>query len=125
LYEIPADVTHVFGGYWDVYRIAFLSGGRIRGIPYPFYPNRFRGWSRGLARGQGKLLVLGADVDTRSRDSQFATRPAERRRLRPAATPSLADWRAALAIVWKKDGRDPAELYYLDVIVPTLQPARR
>ena len=27
------DVTHVFGGYWDVYKMAFLSGGRVVGIP--------------------------------------------------------------------------------------------
>ena len=42
---IPPDVTHVFGGYWDVYRLAFLSGGRVGGIPFPMYPNRFPGWS--------------------------------------------------------------------------------
>ena len=52
------DVTHVFGGYWDVYRMAFLSGGASSGIPYPMYPNRSRGWSRGLGPDHGKLLVL-------------------------------------------------------------------
>ena len=51
-YTIPLDVTHVFGGYWDVYRLAFLSGKRVIGIPYPMYPNRFPGWSRGLGPGQ-------------------------------------------------------------------------
>ena len=58
-FVVPTDVTHVFGDYWDVYRMAFLSGKRVAGIPYPMYPNRFRGWSRGLGPGQGKLLVLG------------------------------------------------------------------
>ena len=50
---MPPDVTHVFGGYWDVYKMAFLSGGRLVGIPFPMYPNRFRagraGWGRAVA----------------------------------------------------------------------------
>ena len=57
-FVVPPDVSHVFGGYWDVYKMAFLSGGRVVGIPFPMYPNRFRGWSRGLGPGRGKLLVL-------------------------------------------------------------------
>ena len=30
-FTIPPDVTHVFGGYWDVYRLSFLSGKRVVG----------------------------------------------------------------------------------------------
>ena len=55
-YEVPSDVTHVFGDYWDVYRMTFLSGKKVAGVPYPIYPNRFPGWSRGLGARKGKLL---------------------------------------------------------------------
>ena len=61
-FVVPPDVTHVFGGYWDVYKMAFLSGGRLVGIPFPMYPNRFPGWSRGLGPGRGKLLILHPEV---------------------------------------------------------------
>ena len=46
------DVAWVDGGYWDVYRIAFLTGGRVRGAPFPVYPNRFPDWrpSAGVRR---------------------------------------------------------------------------
>ena len=57
-FTIGPDVTHVMGGYWDVYKLAFLSGGRLVGVPFPIYPNRFPGWSRGLGPGRGKLLDL-------------------------------------------------------------------
>ncbi len=32
--EHPEE-TAIFGGYWDVYRLSFLTGGRVRGVPYP------------------------------------------------------------------------------------------
>ena len=35
------EVDSILGGYWDAYRFAFLSGGRIRAVPLPEYPNRF------------------------------------------------------------------------------------
>jgi hypothetical protein len=40
------EVTRIYGGYWDVYRLAFLTGGRVRGVPFPIYPDRFPEWSR-------------------------------------------------------------------------------
>ncbi len=39
------DVGWLEGGYWDVYRLAFLTQGRVRGAPFPIYPNRFPEWS--------------------------------------------------------------------------------
>src|SRR5205823_2231001 len=57
-FAVPTDVTHVLGGYWDVYRMAFLSGKRVIGVPFPMYPNRFPDWSRGLGPDRGRLLVL-------------------------------------------------------------------
>ena len=59
----PPDATHVFGGYWEVYRMAFLSGRRVVGIPFPMYPNRFPGWSQGLGPDRGKLLILRPNDD--------------------------------------------------------------
>jgi len=124
-YTVPTDVTHVFGGYWDVYRMAFLSGGRISGIPYPIYPNRFRGWSRGLSPGQGKLLVLRPDVESRSGSPQLAGRPLVRRRPRSISAPKITDWLPPMLLVWKEDGRDPAEVERLQIVVPSPEPARR
>jgi hypothetical protein len=115
-YEIPSDVTHVFGGYWDVYRLAFLSGGKIVGIPFPTYPNRIQGWSRGLGRGNGKLLILRpGDGETN------ASRPASETRgdrIRMVRSAKRVDWRPAFRTVWELDGRDPKELDRLDVTVP-------
>jgi hypothetical protein len=34
-------VTHLFAGYWDAYRLAFLTGGRVEGVPFPVFPDRF------------------------------------------------------------------------------------
>jgi len=113
-YVVPSDVSHVFGGYWDVYRMAFLSGGRVVGIPLPMYPNRFRGWSRGLGPGQGKLLVLLPETGARRPGSTFTweqgtgiVRSAQR-----------TNWSRALLTAWIADGRDPAELKHLQVVVP-------
>ncbi len=116
-YEIPSDVTHVFGGYWDVYRMAFLSGKRLSGIPYPIYPNRFANWSRGLGSGQGRLLVLGVRIES-------GTRPWRSRQSRgwieelydPA---SRVNWRAPFGVVWRNDGRDAAELDRIRVVIPS------
>jgi len=124
-YTVPPDVTHVLGGYWDVYRMAFLSGGRISAIPLPIYPNRFRGWSRGLAPGQGKLLALRPDVESRSGSPQLAVRPVKRKRPKPVSVPNRSDWLPPLMTVWKEDGRDPTELQGLRVIVPSPDPAGR
>ncbi len=51
------EVTHLYGDYWDVYRLSMLTGGRVRGIPSPQYPNRFPEWSIGLP-AKGRIAVL-------------------------------------------------------------------
>jgi hypothetical protein len=117
-YTIPLDATHVFGDYWDVYRIAFLSGGRITGVPFPMYPNRFRGWSRGLSPTEGTLLMLRSDGEAGTGAGQLAVGYAARARPEPISIGSETDWLAALAIVWKADGRERFELQYLHVIFP-------
>jgi len=47
------EVKWIEGGYWDVYRLAFLSEGNVRGAPFPVYPNRFPEW-----RKEGKPVIL-------------------------------------------------------------------
>ena len=118
-YDVGSDVTHIFGDYWDVYRMAFLSGGRVVGIPHPSYPNRFRGWSRGLGPEKGKLMVLGL---RRERRSQFGHAvhvfydPKSR---------TASNWRSPFGTAWLNDGRDPAEVDRIRVILPSLGPAGR
>ncbi len=111
---VPSDVTHVFGGYWDVYRIAFLSGGRVTAVPFPSYPNRFRGWSRGLGPGRGKLLVLFPANASR----KLGTRTSVDQGAGVVQSAEGTNWPSALATSWVKDGRDQAELSRLRVVVP-------
>jgi hypothetical protein len=113
-FVVPLDVTHVFGGYWDVYRMAFLSGGRLTAVPFPSYPNRFRGWSRGLGSGEGKLLVLYPVPASRMLGSTSAPG------IGAGAVQSAqgTNWPSALATSWAQDGRDPAELRRLRIVVP-------
>jgi hypothetical protein len=51
------DVTSITGDYWDVYRLAFLTRGRVRGVPLPVYPNRFPEWSLVEASRRDRVLL--------------------------------------------------------------------
>ncbi|MDG3005818.1 hypothetical protein [Paludisphaera mucosa] len=55
--EHPA-VADFTAGYWDAYRLAFLSRRPLRGVPHPIYPNRFPEWSRDLPGGRPTTLVV-------------------------------------------------------------------
>ncbi len=116
-YEIPSDVTHVFGGYWDVYRMSFLSGKKLHGIPYPIYPNRFVGWSRGLGSSQGRLLVLGLKIEGAIRPMRVRKSRGWIEELHDPA--SRVNWRAPFGTVWRNDGRDPAELDRIRIVIPS------
>jgi hypothetical protein len=116
VYQVPREVTHVFGGYWDVYRMAFLSGNQVRGIPFPMYPNRFRGWSKGLGIDQGELLILQPTDDSAGSERPASEAPPER--VRAVRSASRIGWRPALETVWRSDGRDVAELDQIRVVVP-------
>ena len=113
-FVVPSDVTHVFGGYWDVYRMAFLSGGRVTAIPFPSFPNRFRGWSRGLGPGRGKLLVLFPAVASRKLGSRSAADPGAG----VVQSARGTNWPSALATSWAQERRDPAELGRLRIVIP-------
>jgi hypothetical protein len=115
-FDVPSDVTHIFGGYWDVYRMAFLSQGQVCGIPFPTYPNRFRGWSRGLGPGRGKLLVLQPRDESARGGKSPADSPAGRRAI--FATMIAIDWRPPFVTVWNADGRPREEVELLRVVVP-------
>ncbi len=56
LEDHPA-IGAIFGGYWDVYRLAFLSEGKVHGVPFPQFPNRFPEWSSGLPDGRPETLL--------------------------------------------------------------------
>ncbi|MHB1556067.1 MAG: ArnT family glycosyltransferase [Isosphaeraceae bacterium] len=115
-FTIPPDITHVFGGYWEVYRLSFLSGGRIRGIPNARYPNRFPGWSSGLGPGRGRILILWP-AEASSWSSKPAAEVVGERFERLHSARGVA-WEPGFTTVWVNDGRDPAELKRLQVVVP-------
>lgn len=89
------EVVGVGGDYWDVYRYAFLGGGRFVGVPSPRYPNRFPEWSRVLPGGHpshvvarptaigaemlGQALRDGGAILLRGRDGTIASWPASGR----------------------------------------------
>jgi hypothetical protein len=56
--EERPDVRWIQGGYWDVYRLSFLTGGRVRGVPLPVFPDRFPGWSTECPGGRPEILVV-------------------------------------------------------------------
>jgi hypothetical protein len=113
-FVVPADVSHVFGGYWDVYKMAFRSGGRVVGIPFPTYPNRFRAWSRGLGPGQGRLLILFPEMAARKSSLTAGMEQGTG----VVGSAKRTNWVPALRTVWTLDGRETAELNHLQVVVP-------
>ncbi len=57
--EAHPDERTIGGGYWDVYRLSFLTGGRVRGVPFSgIFPDRFPEWSRDLPGGHPPILVI-------------------------------------------------------------------
>ncbi|MBV8232579.1 MAG: hypothetical protein JO329_21565, partial [Planctomycetaceae bacterium] len=56
--EAHPEVRRVLGGYWDIYRLSFLTGGRVQGVPYPIYPDRFPEWSRPPSGGPPDVLLI-------------------------------------------------------------------
>ena len=51
------EVVAFSAGYWDAYRLAFLSRPPRRGVPHPIYPNRFPAWSNDLPGGRPETLI--------------------------------------------------------------------
>jgi hypothetical protein len=61
--ESHPEIGWVEGGYWDVYRLSFLTGGRVRGAPFSVYPNRFPNWR--LEPGTGRIVLARATLEGR------------------------------------------------------------
>ena len=52
------EVSTVLGDYWDVYRLAFLTGGRVRAVPFPMYPDRFPEAGRALPGSAHPVVIV-------------------------------------------------------------------
>ena len=62
-----SEVRSLFGDYWDVYRYAMLTEGRVVGVPSPRYPNRFPEWSSRMPAGRSSIALarpnaIGAEI---------------------------------------------------------------
>jgi hypothetical protein len=51
------EVRDLYGSYWDVYRLTFLTGGRVKGVPYPVFPNRFPEWLLDMPGGHPHTML--------------------------------------------------------------------
>ena len=60
------EVSSIHGSYWDVYRLSFLTGGKVKGVPFPIFPNRFPEWSASMPGGRPETLLV-----RRSPEAQF------------------------------------------------------
>ena len=50
------EIDAIFGGYWDVYRYQFLLGGKLVGVPFPIYPDRYD-TTKDFADRQPRLMI--------------------------------------------------------------------
>jgi hypothetical protein len=56
--EQHPEVRAIFGGYWDVYRLSFLTGGSVKGIPFSFFPDRFPELAEALPDGRPETALV-------------------------------------------------------------------
>jgi hypothetical protein len=56
--EAHPEVTSIQGDYWDVYRLSFLTGGRVRAVPFSEYPERFPEIARSLPGGRPEVMIV-------------------------------------------------------------------
>jgi hypothetical protein len=56
--EAHPEVSSIQGDYWDVYRLSFLTGGRVRGVPFSEYPERFPEIARSLPGGRPEVMIV-------------------------------------------------------------------
>jgi hypothetical protein len=81
------EVKWIEGSYWDVYRLSYLTGGRVRGAPFAVFPNRFPDWR--LPRdGNAATLVRRTPEGLTFRD--FAVRDGQREVFRARGVTVLA-----------------------------------
>lgn len=88
--EAHPEVDGVFGSYWDVYRLSYLTGGRVRGVPYPVFPDRFPEWSDSLPGHRPKILIVRSTGDGNYYRSQAIQQGAKELLRKPQV--SIYDW---------------------------------
>ncbi|MDX2038538.1 MAG: hypothetical protein SFX72_17965 [Isosphaeraceae bacterium] len=66
--EQHPEVDAIVGNYWEVYLHTFLTGGRVKGVPFAVYPNRFPEWSAYWpgSRPQYIFVAFGRSFEGRS-----------------------------------------------------------
>jgi hypothetical protein len=52
------EVSAILGDYWDVYRLAFLTGGRVLPVPFPQYPDRFPENKHQTPAGRVRVVIV-------------------------------------------------------------------
>ena len=88
------EVSTILGDYWDVYRISFLTRGRVKGVPFPQYPDRFPEIRRGWAGASHPVVIVrGGPFGPRYRDR--ALRAGGRELLRTRGL-SIVEWPGGL-----------------------------
>ena len=56
------EATRIYGDYWDVYRLSFLTGGRLLPRPLGIYPDRFPEWKARDGASDVYLVARGGRV---------------------------------------------------------------
>lgn len=59
------DATRIYGDYWDVYRLSFLTLGRLLPRPLGIYPDRFPEWKSKNTESDVYLVAHGGRVPTK------------------------------------------------------------
>ena len=52
------EVSTILGDYWDVYRLSFLTLGRVKAVPFPQYPDRFPEIGRALQGAIHPVVIV-------------------------------------------------------------------
>jgi hypothetical protein len=59
--DVNLRFSMILGNYWDVYRLSFLTQGRVFPVPFPQYPDRFPQIKRTMVAGRYRAIIVRAD----------------------------------------------------------------
>ena len=87
------EITSIHADYWDAYRLAFLTGGRVVAVPLAVYPDRFPEQSRTFPNRRPRILIARPVAGSRPL-AQARAQALARGGREVAATPNLSviDW---------------------------------
>ena len=54
-------VSVIQGSYWDVYRLSFLTSGRVQGVPFGEYPQGFPEIKAKLPAARNRIMIIRPD----------------------------------------------------------------